>query len=444
MARLARFVVVAAVDEERGLGRDNRIPWKCRGDMRWFREVTAGKVVIVGRVTYEGLPPLPGRTIIVVSSQENLEGVTVAHSVEAALAHYPDRPTCVIGGAELYRSCVPYLYLCDKVYLSHIPGTYQCDRFLCSFPGESVEEEKDGFRLETISPGVVHPEQQYLNLLEKTLKAPQRPDRTGVGTRALFGERLEFDLREGFPLLTTKRTWFTGITAELLLFLSGSTDSKILEQQGVNIWKDNTTTAELARLGLPWEEGDMGPMYPHQWRHAGACYQGKGVDYTGQGVDQITELVQGLRSSPTSRRHIVSAWSVPQLKEMVLPPCHCLCQFFVDGEYLDCQLYQRSGDLFLGVPFNIASYALLLTLVAQAVGKTPRRFIHILGDCHLYRNHEAVAQEQLARTPLPFPTVTVQPEATLPDTIELGNVQRDDIVLHNYRSWGKLTAPMAV
>lgn len=289
-------------------------------------------------------------------------------------------------------------------------------------------------------------EQQYLallNLIQTT--GENRPDRTGVGTRSIFGARLEFDLRDGFPLLTTKKMWFNGIKKELLFFLSGKTDSKILERQGVNIWKDHTTTKYLAEHKLPWREGDMGPLYPHQWRHAGAKYKGCSVDYTGQGVDQIASLIQGLREDPFSRRHIISAWDTPNIQYMVLPPCHCFVQFYVGTNeegvptYLDCSLYQRSGDMFLGVPFNIASYALLTEILGHITGLTPRKFIHTIGDAHIYSNHSDQVREQIQRTPYPYPKIRFTRTIT-----NIDDLKADDIVLENYQSHDKLTGVMAI
>ena len=292
---------------------------------------------------------------------------------------------------------------------------------------------------------------QYLDLLLDILaNGEDRPDRTGVGTRSIFGPRLEFDLREGFPLLTTKKMWFEGIKKELLFFISGKTDTKILEAQGVNIWKDNTTVEYLSKRGLPWREGDIGPGYSFQWRHAGADYKGCDVDYTGQGIDQLKNLIDGIRTDPFSRRHIISSWDVARINQMALPPCHCLAQFYVgcekvNGEangkatYLDCTLYQRSGDMFLGVPFNIASYALLMEIVGNITGLIPRKFIHNLGDAHIYRNHFEQVNEQIHRTPYSFPRVRFQQKIE-----DIDSIVPEDIVLENYKSHPKLTAVMAI
>lgn len=294
---------------------------------------------------------------------------------------------------------------------------------------------------------VQHPEVQYLDLLlDILISGEKRPDRTGVGTKSIFGPRLEFDLREGFPLLTTKKMWFDGIAQELLFFISGKTDTKLLEAQGVNIWKENTSAEYLAKYKLPWREGDMGPGYSFQWRHAGADYKGCDYDYTGQGVDQLQNLIEGLKKDPFGRRHIISSWDVKNIHLMALPPCHCFVQFYVGCEedstqpkFLDCCLYQRSGDMFLGVPFNIASYALLTEIIGHITGLIPRKFIHNLGDAHIYLNHIEQVNEQIHRIAYPLPRVRF-----LRQIKDIDDLKLEDIKLENYKCHKKLTGAMAV
>jgi thymidylate synthase len=283
-------------------------------------------------------------------------------------------------------------------------------------------------------------EMQYLNLLREILHYGQKTvDRTGVGTLSLFDRKMIFDLRSGFPLLTTKRVPFEMIKKELLFFVSGKTDTKLLEAQGVNIWKDNTSAQELARKNLPWRESDMGPSYGWQWRHAGAEYKGCDVDYTGQGIDQLKNLIEGLKNKPHDRRHIMSAWNVKDIDKMALPPCHCFAQFYVDGPWLDCLLYQRSADMFLGVPFNIASYALLTIIIGQLTGLKPRKLIHELGDCHIYLSHVEQVKQQLTRIPHAFPTL----ELTRP-LVDIDDLLITDFKLCNYQCHGKIVGVMAI
>ena len=233
---------------------------------------------------------------------------------------------------------------------------------------------------------------QYLQLLSDVLKnGVDRPDRTGTGTRSLFGYQMRFDLAHGFPLLTTKKLHIKSIVYELLWFLRGDTNVRYLQEHGVRIWDE-------------WadENGDLGPVYGSQWR--------SWPDGKGGSIDQIANLVHSIKTKPDSRRHIVSAWNPAEVDEMALPPCHCLFQFYVAEGKLSCQLYQRSADVFLGVPFNIASYALLTEMMAQVTGLKPGEFIHSFGDVHLYSNHFEQAHEQLRREPRPLPRLTINPD----------------------------------
>ncbi|GAB4363307.1 MAG: thymidylate synthase [Oricola sp.] len=231
---------------------------------------------------------------------------------------------------------------------------------------------------------------QYLDLMAHVMRnGTDRGDRTGTGTRAVFGYQMRFDLADGFPLLTTKKLHIRSIIYELLWFLKGDTNIAWLKEHGVSIWDE-------------WadDNGDLGPVYGYQWRSWPAP--------DGRHIDQIARLVEGIRSNPFSRRHIVSAWNPALVDEMALPPCHCLFQFYVADGRLSCQLYQRSADIFLGVPFNIASYALLTHMVAEATGYEAGEFVHTLGDAHIYSNHFEQAQTQLRRDPRPLPKLTIK------------------------------------
>jgi len=248
---------------------------------------------------------------------------------------------------------------------------------------------------------------QYLDLLQRILaEGSAREDRTGTGTIALFGHQMRFDLAAGFPLLTTKKVHFTSVAHELFWFLSGATDVEPLQARGVRIWNEWATAEQCAKFGRA--AGDLGPVYGHQWRNFGATSRASG-GYERDGVDQIARVIEQIKTNPSSRRLIVSGWHPEEAEQVALPPCHTLFQFFVQSGRLSCQLYQRSGDVFLGVPFNIASYALLTMMVAHVTGLLPGHFVHTFGDVHLYKNHVEQAKLQLERTPRALPTLSIDP-----------------------------------
>jgi thymidylate synthase len=265
-----------------------------------------------------------------------------------------------------------------------------------------------------------HGERQYLDLLRDILSSGvERGDRTGTGTLGVFGRQMRFDLAQGFPLLTTKRVHFRSVLVELLWFLRGETNVRWLQERGCSIWDE-------------WAgaDGELGPVYGKQWRSWTAP--------DGRVIDQIAAVQRSIRQNPESRRHLVSAWNPADLDDMALPPCHCLFQFFVAEGRLSCQLYQRSGDVFLGVPFNIASYALLTLMMAQATGLEPGEFVHTLGDAHLYLNHLDQAKRQLTRAPLPMPAVRLAAKH------DIFAFEEADVTLEGYQAHKPIKAPIAV
>ena len=263
--------------------------------------------------------------------------------------------------------------------------------------------------------------QQYLDLMDRILRTGTvKSDRTGTGTLSIFGHQMRFDLSEGFPLVTTKKVHVRSVIVELLWFLQGSTNVRWLQERGVSIW-DEWADAE----------GELGPVYGHQWRSWPAP--------DGRHIDQIAAVVRSLRESPDSRRHIVSAWNVAEVGDMALPPCHTMFQFYVADGRLSCQLYQRSADVFLGVPFNIASYALLTQMMAQVVGLVPGDFVHTLGDAHLYANHLDQARLQLTRTPRALPSLAITPGVT-----DIDAFSYEDFTVLGYDPYPAIKAPIAV
>ena len=262
---------------------------------------------------------------------------------------------------------------------------------------------------------------QYLDILKDVMfTGVDKSDRTGTGTRSVFGRQMRFNLQEGFPLLTTKKVFLKGVIHELLWFVAGDTNIKYLTDNGVHIWDE-------------WadENGDLGPVYGHQWR--------SWPDGRGGIIDQLANVVDQIRKNPDSRRLIVSAWNPAEVDDMALPPCHTLFQFYVANGRLSCQLYQRSADLFLGVPFNIASYALLTMMVAQATGLEPGDFVHTLGDAHIYKNHFQQVTEQLQREPRKLPTMDINPEVK-----DVFAFRYEDFTLKGYDPWPAIKAPVAV
>lgn len=277
---------------------------------------------------------------------------------------------------------------------------------------------------------------QYLDLLQHVLETGQeKGDRTGTGTKSVFGYQMRFDLRKNFPLLTTKKLHTKSIIYELLWFLSGDTNVKYLQDNGVTIWNEWATAEQCAKFGR--KEGDLGPVYGHQWRNFGATRKADGT-YEKNGIDQIKNLVDGIRKNPNGRRHIVSGWNPAEADLVALPPCHTLFQFYVANGELSCQLYQRSADIFLGVPFNIASYAMLTHMIAQACSLKVGDFVHTLGDAHLYSNHLEQAKLQLSRDTRPLPTFTLAPRPSIFEH------QFEDFVFTGYDPHPGIKAPIAI
>jgi dihydrofolate reductase/thymidylate synthase len=467
---LPRFSIIVAVDENAGIGISSNndlpgsIPWNNRTDKAWFAKITKGtknNAVIMGRKTYESIPikfrPLPERQNVIISSQ-NVDNISVKDFSEALLKCKTCDTIFVIGGQQIYELALySYGYLCDTVIISQIEGDYNCDiKFPLDFVIKKSNDptvqtfqmpnptgnDKD-LVIKTYTPSIGHQETQYLDLLQKILEnGKERPDRTDTGVISLFGQHMTFNLTNELPLITTKKMWQKGIIEELLFFISGNTNTKLLESKGVNIWKGNTSKDFMEKKDLKWEEGDMGPSYPFQWRHAGETYQGCNKEY--KGIDQLQTTIDNIKKYPFSRRHVISSWDVANIDKMVLPPCHCLFQFYVDTDdennpkYLDCSVYQRSGDMFLGIPFNIASYSILTVIFAHLTSLTPRNLIYNIGDAHIYKNHVELVKEQIARTPYPFP------QLELGDINSLNNITSNYIKFTNYKSWPPLKGDMAI
>ncbi|GMF32380.1 unnamed protein product [Phytophthora lilii] len=484
-------VVVAALEASGGIGQRQQIPWRLPSDLKRFRALTtapaaaaAQHAVIMGRKTWESLPPkvrpMPKRFNVVLTRdasfrqrQDVPDTVGVAASFREALELVQQQgdkvdQVFVIGGGAVYAEALAYPG-CNKVHLTRVNGDFECDAY---FPLEQLQQnfhvtqesevqEENGVqfqfvewerkveaaKVETTSlladNRAPHEEMQYLDLIRKILtQGVKREDRTGTGTLSVFGAQMRFSLRNNvFPLLTTKRVFWRGVAEELLWFISGDTNAHTLRQKDIHIWDGNGSREYLDSRGLQSREvGDLGPVYGFQWRHFGANYTDMHADYTGQGVDQLAEVIHKLRTNPTDRRIVLSAWNPADLNEMALPPCHMFCQLYVaDGE-LSCQMYQRSADMGLGVPFNIASYALLTRLIAQVTGLKPGDFIHVIGDAHVYLNHVEPLQKQLTRIPRPFPTLHIDPTKTT----SIDEFVFADFEVRDYRPHGTIKMAMSV
>lgn len=464
--------IVARRVSDGAIGNRGKIPWDIPEDLNYFQRVTSEtpyekplptqlNICVMGRITFESLPKgyLPNRRVFVLTSHERseypshplVEFFRTKALLMKAIFDSPCGKVFICGGQRIYEE---FIDICDFVKVTEViqnPGpadTFFYDHLLFGdfesvSGGESsvMFSKNNGIPYRQLSFRRRHSEWSYLDLAWKILReGVPKTDRTGVGTLSIFGPQMEFDLRKGFPLLTTKKVFWAGVLQELFWFISGKTDSKILSEAGVKIWEGNTSREFLDGRGLRWREGDIGPGYGFQWRHWGATYEGCDRSYSGMGVDQLSGVVKRIRDDPSSRRLIVSAWNVSDLEQMALPPCHLLFQFNVDGDHLDLKMYQRSGDWFLGVPFNIASYGVLLHLIAHLTEKKARKLILTYGDAHVYSNHVSQMQEQLLRKPLLLPELKVvyRGQRRLEDYVP------GDVLLYNYHPHPPIRAPMAV
>lgn len=477
---MPKLHLIAAMTRDGAIGHEGKLPWpSLRCDMRHFATVTKSttgsgrNAVIMGAKTFQSLPgPLSSRKNIVVSSKGELAArtayripstVAVASGLHAAIAQARGCDNIfVIGGVRLFAEAEPLVSTMHITWVDvrcSVPCDARCpglvaaansDAWACVQAVEvptsgSIEGNMITCCIARYERRFVHEEQQYLQLVRDILlRGAPREDRTGVGTLALFGKRTRWSLENGdgapiLPLLTTKRVFFRGVLEELFWFLRGCTDEKELAGRGVHIWAGNGSRAFLDGRGLTERaEGDLGPVYGFQWRHFGAAYGTCKDDYAGKGVDQIEQLLQSLRKDPHGRRHLLTAWNPAALPDMALPPCHVLAQFYVADGRLSCQMYQRSADVGLGVPFNIASYALLTHLFAHVLSLRPGELIHVTGDTHIYKNHADGLREQLGRTPRPFPTVAIK------GPHDLAALQPEHVTLQDYAPHKSIPLPMAV
>jgi thymidylate synthase len=429
-----------------------------RDDREYFKEVTTQgdkNCVIMGRKTWESLSikPLPKRMNIVLSTHLSIEdeNVKVFKTLEQAFRFYQKEKydnVFVIGGGKVWKECMDkYAFLLNEVHhtIFHYRNKSQGQIFTINDYSFLIRHRT--YYYSSITIGVYEnkyevqtSEQQYLSLLKNVLdNGERRSDRTGVGVISVFTSvPIRYDLMNGkVPIFTTKKVvWDKGIQ-ELLWYISGGTSSKQLEKVGVNYWKGNSTREFLDAQGLTeYEEGELGPIYGAQWRRWGAEYKNE----QSEGIDQLKWIINEIKTNPTSRRLILSAWNVSDLNKMALPPCHMFCQFYVSkNKYLHSTLYQRSGDLFLGVPLNVLCYSLLTHIIAQVCDLETGSFTHVIGDAHIYTNHIDAVNKQLSRKVYPFPKVSF-----LRHISDIDDVQFEDFIISDYWSHSPIKAPMAI
>ena len=487
-----KFSIIVSLNNHNLIGENDKLLIHSKKDLKNFQQITTGKsetknIVIMGYKTWlsipEGKRPLKDRMNIVLTKSHIVsesENVKSFKSLEKAFSWSSKGggEIFVIGGTQIFNECCKSEYIdnLDKLYVTRFDDNYHPRNTTHSFPSQLFNDMKlvkqspinheicerphletpksflDEYLKEQTSKSISftfdiyqnkneinEEEYQYLNLLKKVLEEGLETESRNSKVFSLFGEKMVYDLSKGFPLLTTKRVGYKTVLRELLWFIRGSTSNKELTDKKVHIWTQNSSREFLDSRGLDHEEGDLGPVYGFQWRHFGAEYEDKDTDYRGKGVDQLQNVIDLIKNEPNSRRIILNSWNASDLDKMALPPCHVMCQFNVDtkNNKLDCQLYQRSGDMFLGVPFNIASYAFLTHIIGKITGYQVGRLIHILGDTHIYESHLDAVKEQIERVPYQFPELSISNELT-----DINTIKEEYFTFQNYKYHDKISAPM--
>ena len=451
-----KFSIIVAMSKNKGIGLNNKLPWNnITNDINFFKNKTTNVInpskinaIIMGRKTWESLPikPLKNRLNLVLSTNPSYNFNNFNDILNYCNNNNKIENIYVIGGSKVYEKAL-YHDLCEKLYINEIKGNYNCDTFFPKIPEnfilKNIKSDKNIIYKEYIinksSETEVVEEYQYLNLIKNILKnGIIKNSRNGKVISIFGGINHSFDLNNGFPILTTKKMFFKAIVEELLFFIRGDTDSKILEKKGINIWKKNTNKEFLKSRNLNYEIGDMGPMYGFIWRHFGINYYNGKKKYNG--YDQLKNLLEQLENFPNSRRLLLTSYEPNKIIDSVLPPCHGLIiQFNVRNQYLDCQMYQRSADIGLGYPFNITSYSLLLFLISLINGYKPGKLFICLGDAHIYENHIEKLKEQIKRIPYEKPSLVMKKtfDINLNNNVNskiqfLENLTYEDFKLKNY------------
>lgn len=479
-----KIIIIAACDINGGISKEGKMPWNIKEDMEHFRKMTTGpnKAVLMGSKTFYSIGNILKGRLNIVLTRKNTIGNKNIYYVNSLDSLFYNRhinnddnniiDIChknnieflyVIGGKNVYNQFIKNKFF-DEIYLTKIYKNYNCDLFIDWHSEiekftileseknieQPIEHKNKKQKIEDDSLIIIKhykkynkEEYQYLNLIKEIIDLPIKKCRNNYNVRSKFVHTMRFSLEnDQFPLLTTKKCFIRGIFEELMWFLSGSTNSKILESKGVNIWKQNSSREFLDSVGLnKLPEGDIGALYGFQWRHYGANYINCNTDYTGQGFDQIKDIIHKLKHDKTSRRIILCAWNSSDMDKMSICPCHAFIQFNVSSKgELSCHLVQRSADIGLGVPFNIASYALLTILLAKCTGLKPYELIHTLNDAHIYEDHILALKEQIQREPYNFPKLTVKSAVDINDNDAIFKFKYEDIDLKYYRYYP--TIPM--
>lgn len=463
------------------IGTNNMLQYKIKEDLLYFKDITTNNnlnhllnYVVMGYNTWLsiGSKPLQNRINIVITKNHkddfNNKNVFVFSSFEDFIhskTNLDNMPELfVIGGTQLYEYINKnYNNMIYKVYHTHIfDNTEYCNSLKFKFNldnymlmnsnkfttdnGKVLLEDMTYTNKKLEYCFNVYQnrntfnnleEKQYLDIMENILKNNNTKNGRNGEVISEFGQRMEFDLRNGFPLLTTKRVSWKTVLKELLWFINGHTDNKILKDKNVKIWNANASKEFLKSRGLNYEEDDLGPVYGFQWRHFGAKYIDCNTDYTNQGKDQLMYIINEIKKNPNSRRLILNSWNASDIDKMALPPCHVMVQFNIDNEYIDAQLYQRSGDMFLGIPFNISSYAFLLSIIGHLTNYIPRKLIHIIGDAHIYNEHIKSVKIQLKRSPTLFPILKISDKLN-----DINNIEEEYFTIEKYVCYPTIKAHM--
>lgn len=446
--------VILASTVNNGIGLKGTIPWHIPADLKYFKSLTINKIVVMGYNTWVSInsKPLPNRINVILTRKTglvNTEDVYFFNDYETIINHFIARLDDIffIGGSSIYNWALKDPRV-KNVYHTLITYHFTCDTFYDGidtrqFQLVSSEPITDDYQTSVVALKMVYKrnepeysEEEYLRVVKSIISnGILKTNRTAVQTISQFGLTMKFNLEDdSFPLLTTKKVFVKGIIEELLFFIRGSTNSNELSEKGIKIWEQNTTREFLDQRGLKrYKVGDMGPLYGFQWRFSGAEYEGYDKDYTGQGIDQLIKLINDIKNDPGSRRLLMCTWIPKDLDKMVLCPCHVLFQVYIRSSssssklYLDSMMYQRSADVALGVPFNIASYALLSKIIAHCCGLEAGIYTHVMGDAHIYVNHVEPLKTQLTRSPRPWPKLKI-----LTDNRNITQFKYEDFSITDY------------